>query len=121
MGRARALEVMLSAQDYGAELAERYGWINRALPAKELGDFVSVARPSDRAGSPPPASSRSRTASMRSRSRRSRTSVAIPISLARPRVRPDAQSLFQAAFKRGFQTREGEMDLGRLIGELSDG
>jgi enoyl-CoA hydratase/carnithine racemase len=40
MGRARALEVMLSAQDYDAELAERYGWINRALPAKELGNFV---------------------------------------------------------------------------------
>src|SRR5262249_25583017 len=27
MGRARALEVMLSAEDYDAELAERYGWI----------------------------------------------------------------------------------------------
>src|SRR5262245_56539663 len=27
MGRARALEVMLSADDYDAELAERYGWI----------------------------------------------------------------------------------------------
>src|SRR6185437_10256870 len=40
MGRARALEVMLSAQDYDADLAERYGWINRALPADKLGDFV---------------------------------------------------------------------------------
>src|SRR5262245_35855475 len=40
MGRARALEVMLSAEDYNAELAERYGWINRALPASTLGDFV---------------------------------------------------------------------------------
>ena len=30
MGRARALEVILSADDYDAELAERYGWINRA-------------------------------------------------------------------------------------------
>jgi enoyl-CoA hydratase/carnithine racemase len=40
MGRARALEVMLSAQDYDAELAERYGWINQALPADALGDFV---------------------------------------------------------------------------------
>ena len=36
MGRGRALEVMLSAQDYDAELAERYGWINRALPANAL-------------------------------------------------------------------------------------
>src|ERR671925_2023188 len=40
MGRARALEVMLSADDYDAELAQQYGWINRALPAKELDDFV---------------------------------------------------------------------------------
>ena len=32
---------MLSAADYDADLAERYGWINRALPADELGDFVS--------------------------------------------------------------------------------
>ena len=31
----------------------------------------------------------------------------------------EAQSRFQAAFKRGFQTREGEMDLSRLVGELS--
>ena len=42
MGRARALEVMLSAEDYDAELAERYGWINRALPANALGDFVKT-------------------------------------------------------------------------------
>jgi enoyl-CoA hydratase/carnithine racemase len=40
MGRARALEVMLSAQDYDADLAERYGWINRALPADELDGFI---------------------------------------------------------------------------------
>src|SRR6185437_14196497 len=40
MGRGRALEVMLSSEDYDADLAERYGWINRALPADKLGDFV---------------------------------------------------------------------------------
>src|SRR3989442_15116448 len=40
MGRARALEVMLSGDDYDAALAERYGWINRALPASQLGGFV---------------------------------------------------------------------------------
>ena len=33
LGRARALEVLLSADDYDAALAERDGWINRALPA----------------------------------------------------------------------------------------
>src|SRR4029077_8986324 len=40
MGRARALEVLLSADDYDADLAERYGWINRALPADALDEFV---------------------------------------------------------------------------------
>ena len=40
MGRARALEVILSADDYDAESAERYGWINRALPASGLAEFV---------------------------------------------------------------------------------
>jgi len=40
MGRARALEVLLSAEDHDAELAERYGWVNRTLPASALGAFV---------------------------------------------------------------------------------
>ena len=30
----------MSAQDYNAEVAERYGWINHALPANALDDFV---------------------------------------------------------------------------------
>lgn len=32
--------------------------------------------------------------------------------------KPEAQSRFQAAFKRGFQTRDAEMNLARLFGEL---
>jgi enoyl-CoA hydratase/carnithine racemase len=42
MGRGRALEVLLTADDYDADLAERYGWINRALPADELDGFVTA-------------------------------------------------------------------------------
>ena len=48
MGRARALEVMLGAEDYDADLAERYGWINRALPADELGELRDGSCPPDR-------------------------------------------------------------------------
>lgn len=40
MGRSRALEVILGCEDFDAELAERYGWINRALPADEINSFV---------------------------------------------------------------------------------
>jgi enoyl-CoA hydratase/carnithine racemase len=40
IGRGRALEVLLGCNDVPAELAERYGYINRALPADELTPFV---------------------------------------------------------------------------------
>ncbi|HYV58654.1 MAG TPA: enoyl-CoA hydratase/isomerase family protein [Acidimicrobiia bacterium] len=40
VGRGRALEVVLGCDDFDAELAERYGYINRALPADELAPFV---------------------------------------------------------------------------------
>jgi len=42
MGRGRALEVLLSADDIRGELAERYGYVNRALPDSELDDFVEA-------------------------------------------------------------------------------
>jgi enoyl-CoA hydratase/carnithine racemase len=40
MGQARALEVVLGCADFTAEIAERYGYINRALPPDELTPFV---------------------------------------------------------------------------------
>jgi enoyl-CoA hydratase/carnithine racemase len=40
VGRARALEVLLGCDNFSAEQAERYGFINRALPADELTPFV---------------------------------------------------------------------------------
>lgn len=40
MGRGRALEVILGCEDIPADLAERYGYINRALPPEELAPFV---------------------------------------------------------------------------------
>ena len=40
MGRGRALEVLVGCNDFSAQLAERYGYINRALPADELTPFV---------------------------------------------------------------------------------
>src|ERR1700681_2373290 len=44
MGRGRALEVLLVADDIPGELAERYGYVNRSLPDSELDAFVeSVA------------------------------------------------------------------------------
>ena len=40
MGRGRALEVLLGADDINGDLAERYGYVNRSLPDAELDSFV---------------------------------------------------------------------------------
>lgn len=41
LGRGRAFEVLTSSNDFDADLADRYGWINRALPDAELETFVA--------------------------------------------------------------------------------
>jgi len=119
MGRARALEVMLGAEDYDAELAERYGWINRALPANELGDFVrslahriarfpaagrAVVKERVNAIGLPPAEDFRRDSDLFIEGVRSR----------------EFHDRMQAALKRGFQTRDAEMNLALMLGDLDE-
>ena len=112
MGRARALEVMLSAEDYDAELAERYGWINRALPADELGDFVAVARSPDRrfpAAGQGAVKDRVNAIALAP----AEDSAAIRISSARACATARGRNAgSDAAIERGLQTRDAEMTLG---------
>src|SRR5947209_8472347 len=42
VGRGRALEIVLGANDFDGDTAERYGYVNRALPEAELDGFVDV-------------------------------------------------------------------------------
>ena len=42
VGRGRALEIILGANDFDGDTAERYGYINRALPDAELDAFVDA-------------------------------------------------------------------------------
>ncbi len=42
VGRGRALEIILSANDFDGETAERYGYVNRSLPDQELDAFVDT-------------------------------------------------------------------------------
>jgi enoyl-CoA hydratase/carnithine racemase len=39
-GRSRALEIIVGCEDFDAATAERYGWINRAMPDDQLDAFV---------------------------------------------------------------------------------
>ena len=117
MGRARALEVMLSAEDYDADLAERYGWINRALPTNTLDHFVSslahriarfpaaghvVVKQRVNAIALAPAEDIRRDSDLFLEGTQS----------------PEFQERTQAAMKRGFQTRDAEMNLARMVGDL---
>jgi len=119
MGRARALEVMLSAEDYDAERAERYGWINRALPAGSLSGFVrSLAL---RIASFPAA------AQAIIKDRVNAIALAPVEDFRRDSDlfleagrNPETQQRNQAAMKRGLQTRDAEMDFARLVGELAE-
>lgn len=42
VGRARALEIVLGAELLDTSVAERYGWINRAVPDEHLDAFVDT-------------------------------------------------------------------------------
>jgi enoyl-CoA hydratase/carnithine racemase len=42
VGRGRAMEIILGGSDFDGDTAERYGYINRALPDAELDEFVDV-------------------------------------------------------------------------------
>ena len=119
MGRARALEVMLSADDYDADLAERYGWINRALPVATLGEFVrSLAHriANFPAGGQATVKERANTITLAPVEDFRRDSDLFGESSHNR----EAQKRIQAAMTRGFQTRDVEMSLGRMLGELAD-
>jgi enoyl-CoA hydratase/carnithine racemase len=117
MGRSRALEVILSSEDYDADLAERYGWINRALPADALGNFVSslahrIAR--FPAGGLAVVKDRVNSIALASTDDFRRDSDLFGENNARP----DVQTRIQAALTHGFQTRDAEMNLSQMLGEL---
>ena len=42
IGRGRAMEILMSGNDIDGELAERYGYVNRALPDAQLDGFVDT-------------------------------------------------------------------------------
>jgi enoyl-CoA hydratase/carnithine racemase len=42
IGRGRAMEILVAGEDINGELAERYGYVNRAVPDAELDGFVDA-------------------------------------------------------------------------------
>lgn len=121
MGRSRALEVVLGGADFDADEAERYGWVNRALPADELAPFVeSLARRI--ASFPPHAVRRAKTAvdAANGTIEDGLLDEAYQFNLAL--ADPGLDARVDAALAAGAQTRDGELelDLGALLQPLPE-
>ncbi|MCP2168596.1 enoyl-CoA hydratase/isomerase family protein [Goodfellowiella coeruleoviolacea] len=116
IGRNRALEVVLGADLFDARTAERYGWVNRAVPADELDAFVDrLAR--DIAALPEGVVAAAKRA-------------IVPDDLAEGFLRehhawagqialPSAERLLRGGLANGAQTRDGERDLEGLFRKLA--
>ena len=119
LGRGRAFEVMLSADDYGADLAERYGWVNRSFAPDALAPFVSAL--AERIASFPSAGHTVVKERVNAISLAPAEDFRRDSDLFAEGVKnPETQRRIQAAFNRGFQTRDAEKDLGRMLADLAE-
>lgn len=119
VGRSRAIEIALGADDFDADMAERYGWINRVIPDTELDDFVNefVSR----------VLSFDRQALATAKQRLNQTFIPDPGHLEATQAAfggtlhsPHAAELMAKARERGLNTASlFELDLGRTVAELT--
>jgi enoyl-CoA hydratase/carnithine racemase len=118
LGRGRAMEAILGADDFTAEQAERYGWINRAVPDAELDAFV--ARLARRIASIPADAVRSAKQVLNELTMPAADAIRGDARRFRQLVTSDiAQDRTAALFTHGLQTRGPlELDLGDRLGAI---
>jgi enoyl-CoA hydratase/carnithine racemase len=120
VGRSRAIEIVLGGDDFDADTAEKYGWINRAIPEAELDDFVNgfVGRVLSFDGQ----------ALATAKQRLNQTFLPDPDQLGATGAAfvetlrsPQAAELMGKARDRGLNTASPfELDLGRAVAELQE-
>jgi enoyl-CoA hydratase/carnithine racemase len=120
VGRGRALEAILGGIDLDAETAERWGWLNRAFAAGEIGPYVDAL--AKRIASFPPEAVRL--------AKQSVDAAALPLKdglieeslLFQTLMRTEAARRNMATFMEiGGQTRDGEMKVAELSAKVARG
>jgi enoyl-CoA hydratase/carnithine racemase len=117
VGRSRALEVILGCDDVDAETAERWGWVNRVLPEERIGAFVD--RLAGRIASFPAHAVAAAKESVLAAERGVdadllREGHAFNDTLSDPSTRAAMGRFLEI----GGQTRDGELRLGELAGDI---
>lgn len=120
MGRSRAMEVVLGADDFPAELAERYGYINRALPPEELGPFVEEL--AYRIASYPAESIALNKQSVLNAGDMNEAEGLLEESwiFGRSAALPESKKRMKTSLENGLQTYEGELEIKKILGKLGD-
>lgn len=118
IGRNRALEAILGADLFDAETAERYGWVNRAVPADQLDVFVDRLAQHIAALAPGVVAAVKRAIAPEDLAEgllREHDAWAGQVA------RPAAERLTRAGLATGAQTRAGERDLEGLFRSAASG
>jgi enoyl-CoA hydratase/carnithine racemase len=118
VGRSRALEICLGCEDIPADLAERYGYINRAVPPGELEELVvGLAR---RIASYPASAIALTKASINVGDQHSMDGyVSEATGLALAKRDGIAHRRMTQALELGAQTREGELGFQEILRKLN--
>jgi enoyl-CoA hydratase/carnithine racemase len=121
MGRQRALEVLLSSNDIGGDLAEAYGYVNRSLPDSELDSFVDALARRIASFDKWAIANTKRLVSAASLPQDVEIAAgwdACMTSIARPAAPGKIKTLFEQGFHR---PGDAENRLGSYLGHLGDG
>jgi len=118
MGRGRALEVLLGADDIPGDLAERYGYVNRSFPDSDLDAFVESLAARIASFDKRAISETKRFADVASLPPDFELGAEWDVSLASI-MRPAAQERIRMLMERGFH-RPGDVEnrLGHHVGQL---
>ena len=120
IGRSRALEVIIGGLDVTAEVAERYGYLNRAMNADEIGPFVEKLAYQI-------ASYSSEAIALNKQSVVNAEAMTLEEGLLEETylfgqlaAMPDAKRRMTRILEAGAQTYEGELDFDQLVKKLDD-
>ncbi len=119
VGRARAMEIVLGGDDLDAETAERWGYLNRVFEPDEIGPFVDAL--AQRIASFPVEAVRLAKQAVNCSDKPLHDGLADEAYLFQKLLRTEgAQRNMRRFLEIGGQTREGELRVGELCGELGD-